>query len=256
MPKQLLIYESAVPVSASRHGGMSLDTAGTYAFSAGVNAVPLMAIELLPAATEYAIVFAAVGDEVLPAAVLGVKPEQNLYLTPDAQWQAKYIPAFIRRYPFVFSTSADRKTLTLCIDESHPGLNKDGRGQRLFSDDGKPTPYVEQVLKFLKDYQVHFERTRAFGRRIKELGLLEPMQAQLTTPKGEKVAMGGFMAVSRPRLRALAPEALASLAKSDELELLYLHLYSLRNFNVVKDRLIESLTGAVQAAADAAPVLQ
>jgi hypothetical protein len=241
MSKKLLIYQSAVPVSALRHGKMSYEPSDTYAFTADINAVPLMAVELLRAATEYAIVFATVGDEVLPAAVLGVKPDQNLYLTPDAHWQAKYIPAFIRRYPFVFATSEDRKTLTLCIDESHPGLNSEGRGHPLFTDEGKPSPYVEKVLQFLKEYQGHFERTKFFGRHLKELGLLEPMQANVTTPKGEKLSLGGFSAVTRSKLRALSGDALASLVATDELELLYLHLYSLRNFSDVKDKLLGSL---------------
>jgi len=252
MAKQLLIYESAVPVSAARHGKVSVEPAENYAFSAGVNSVPLMAVEFVRAATEYAIVFAQAGEDVLPVAVLGVRPEQNLYLSADSQWQAKYIPAFIRRYPFVFSASADRKTLTLCIDESHAAVNYLGRGQKLFNDDAKPSAYTEQVLKFLKEYQAHFERTKLFGKRIKELGLLEPMQAQVTTPAGEKMTVGGFMAVSRAKLRALDAEALASLAKTDELELLYLHLYSMRNFNDVKDRLIGALASSSEPAAAAA----
>lgn len=241
MTKQLLIYESAVPVSASRHGNVSLQPSPDYAFSADINAVPLMAVEFLSAAHEYAIVFTAAGEDVMPAAVLGVRGNQNLYLTEDKHWKAKYIPAFIRRYPFVFSSSKDGKTLTLCIDESHPGVNRDGKGERLFGDDGKPTPYVERVLKFLQEYQAHFDRTLKFGRRIKELGLLEPMQAQVTTPKGEKLSLSGFMSVSREKLRALDGDALASLAKTDELELLYLQLHSMRNFNDVKDRLIGTL---------------
>jgi len=251
MTKQLLIYESAVPMSASRHGGMCFEHIANYSFSAGINAVPLMAVEFIRAATEYAIVFATVGDDILPAAVLGVRPEQNLFLSNDSKWQAKYIPAFIRRYPFVFSASNDRKMVTLCVDESHPGLNGDGRGQRLFGDDGKPSAYTEQVLKFLKEYQVHFERTRLFGKRLKDFGLLEPMQAQVTTPKGEKLTLGGFMAVPRKKLRALEGEALASLAKTDELELLYLHLYSMRNFHDVKDRLASSLAPDVTEPAHA-----
>ncbi len=255
MAKQLLIYTSAVPISSARHGSTSFEPVDDYAFSAGVNAVPLMAAEFIRAATEYAIVFTAAGDDVLPAAVLGVRPDQNLYLSADAQWQAKYIPAFIRRYPFVFSASQDGQTLTLCIDESHPGLNRDGRGQRLFGSDAKPSAYTEQVLKFLQEYQAHFERTRLFGKRLKELGLLEPMQAQVTTPKGEKLTLTGFMAVPREKLRALDGDALATLAKTDELELLYLHLYSMRNFNEVKDRFIGTLAPAGEtAAADAATV--
>jgi hypothetical protein len=241
MSKQLLIYQSAVPVSAGRHASVSLEPVAHYAFSAGINAVPLMAVEFLRAATEYAIVFTKAGEDVVPAVVLGVRGDQNLYLSADQKWQARYIPAFIRRYPFVFSSSADGKTLTLCIDESHPGVNREGRGERLFDDDAKPTPFVERVLAFLKEYQAHFERTRQFGRRIQDLGLLEAMQAQVTTPKGEKLSLNGFLSVSREKLRALDGEALSRLAKTDDLELLYLQLQSMRNFNEVKDRLVGTL---------------
>ena len=251
MTKQLLIYESAVPLSASRHAKLSLDTTANYAFSAGVNAVPLMAVELLRAATEYAVVFTTAGEDIVPAAVLGVQGDQNLYLTADAQWRAEYIPAFIRHYPFVFASSADKKTLTLCIDEAHPGVNREGRGQRLFGDDQKPTAFTQNVLKFLQEYQLHFERTKLFGKHLKELGLLEPMQANVKTPKGEQLRLGTFLAASRKKLRALEPEALARLAKTDELELLYLHLYSLRNFNDVKDRLIVAMAEDKGAEAEA-----
>lgn len=241
MAKQLLIYESAVPVSASRHANVSVEASDSYAFSAGVNAVPLMAVEFPRASAEYAIVFTAQGDDVMPAVVLGVRNEQNLYLSPDARWKADYIPAFIRRYPFIFTSSAGGKTLTLCIDESHPGVNREGKGNALFGADGKPTPYVEKVLEFLKEFQGQFERTRQFCRRVKELQLLEPMQANVTTPKGEQLTLGGFLAVSRDKLRALSGETLEKLAKTDELELLYLHLASMRNFAEVKDRLIGAL---------------
>jgi hypothetical protein len=57
------------------------------------------------------------------------------------------------------------------------------------------------------------------------------MQATVSTPKGEKLSLGGFMVVSRDKLRALSGETLQQLVKSDELELLYLHLASMRNFN-------------------------
>lgn len=248
MSKQLLIYETAVPVSAARHSTVSLEPSADYAFSAGINAVPLMAVEFLRAAVEYAIVFTVAGEDVMPATVLGVRGDQNLYLGGDRQWQAKYVPAFIRRYPFVFSRSDDGKTLTLCIDESHPGVNREGRGERLFDDDGKPTPYVERVLKFLQEYQAQFERTRQFGRKVWDLGLLEPMQAQVTTPGGGKLSLNGFYGTSRDKLRKLDAAALSGLAQTDELELLYLQMHSLRNFVDVKDRLIGSLSEDAAAA--------
>lgn len=248
MAKQLLIYESAVPLSAARHAGLSLEAKGTYGFSAGINALPLMAIEFVRACAEYPIVFATEGDDVMPAVVLGVRNGQNLYLSADERWTADYVPAFVRRYPFVFSSIDAGKSLALCIDESFPGLNREGRGNALFAEDGKPTEYTQKVLEFLKEFQAHFERTRAFGRQLKELGLLEPMQANVTTPKGEKVALGGFLVVSREKLRALDGDKLQQLVRNDGLELIYLHLTSMRNFNALKDRFVASIEAAAAAA--------
>jgi hypothetical protein len=202
-----------------------------------VNSVPLMAVEFPAAAPEYPIVFAGAGEGVMPAVILGVRGQENLFLTAESTWKAKYIPAFVRRYPFVFSTSEDNKTFTLCIDEAFGGFNQDARGQRLFDDQGKPTEYVQNVLKFLQEYQVQFQRTQTFCRKLKELGLLDPMQAQVTLGSDKRTSLTGFQAVNRDRLKALAGDKLAELAKTDELELIYLHLQSLRNFSGFGERL-------------------
>src|SRR5262249_25588199 len=54
---------------------------------------------------------------------------------------------------------------------------------------------------------------------------------------GERLFRGGFMAVNRTKLKAVSADKLAELLKSDELELIYLHLQSIRNFTALKDRL-------------------
>ena len=216
-----MIYEAAVPVSHTRHGNWYLEVGTNYAFCRSVNSVPLMAAEFASAALEYAVVFGGTGDVVMPAAVLGLRPDQNLYVTNQGSWQAKYIPAFVRRYPFVFSSRDEGKAFTLCIDEAFPGFNQSGRGERLFGDDGKPTPYVENVLKFLQQYQLEFQRTQGFCKKLKDLNLLEPMQAQINLGSGERMALGGFSVVNRARLKTLSSNVLAELAHSDELELIY-----------------------------------
>jgi len=252
MATQLLIYETAVPVSAARHRDASVEVGADYAFARNVNSVPLMAVEFPHAAPEYAIVFAGVNDEVMPAVILGMRGNENLYLA-HGKWSAKYIPAFVRRYPFVFSTADDGKTFMLCVDEAFPGFNREGRGQRLF-DGGKPTPYVNNVLKFLQEYQAQFMRTRAFCKKVRELELLEPMQAQISMGSGERLSLGGFWAVNRAKVKALPGDKLAELARTDELELLYTHLQSMRNFNLLRERLVvvEGGKAEVAPAAEAA----
>ena len=232
-----MIYETAVPVSHARHGNWSLEVGTNYAFCRNINSVPLVAAEFASAALEYAVVFGGTGDVVMPVTVLGVRTDENLYVTKEGGWQAEYIPAFIRRYPFVFFSRDDGKAFTLCIDEAFPGFNQSGRGKRLFGDDGKPTPYVEDVLKFLGQYQREFQRTQAFCKKLKDLNLLEPMQAQIKLGSGERMALGGFSVVDRARLKTLSGDVLAQLVQSDELELIYAHLVSMRNFATVRDRL-------------------
>jgi hypothetical protein len=96
---------------------------------------------------------------------------------------------------------------------------------------------VENVLKFLQQYQVEFQRTQAFSKKLKELNLLEPMRAQINLESGERMFLTGFSAVDRARLKTLSADALAGLVKSDELELIYAHLSSMRNFQGMRDRL-------------------
>lgn len=237
MATQLLIYETVVPLTADQHRQYSLDTNVNYGFSAKVNSVPLMAVEFPHAAAEYAIVFAGNGENVMPAVILGLRGDENLYLSGESEWQAKYKPAFVRRYPFVFSPTPDGQRLLLCIDEEFSGFNKDGRGQKLFDAEDKPTPYVDNILKFLQEYQRQFQRTREFCKKVVELDLLEPMQAQVEMRSGEKLSLRGFMAVNRTKLKAVPGDKLAELAKTDELELLYLHLQSMRNFTGLPERL-------------------
>ena len=244
MTTQQLIYETAVPVSSGRHGKCSVEVGTSQGFARKLNSVPLMAVEFPQASVEYAIVFADAGEKIVPVAILGARQNENLYLDGADAWKAKYVPAFVRRYPFVFSSNDNDQTFTLCVDEAYPGLNYLGRGAALFTPEGKPTPYVDEVLKFLQEYRVQFIRTEAFCAKLKELDIFEPMQAEFTLGSGEKIALSGFKAVDRKKLKALSGEQLTALLQTDELELIYLHLQSMRNFSEVKDRLVASSAAA------------
>lgn len=246
MTTQLLIYGDVQPINKQRHADWSVKAGSQYGFAQAVNSVPLMAVEFPNAAEEYCVVFAGEGENLLPVVLMGVREQENLYVNEDGSWKAKYIPAFIRRYPFVFSSADDGSTLTLCVDEGFEGCNQEGRGEKLFDADGEQTQYLSSVLDFLKEYQVHYQRTKAFAKKLQELNLLEPMGAQFTTPAGEKRTVTGFQAINREKLKGLAPETFAELAKTDELELIYVHLQSMRNFT----KMLEKVSGSAAVSED------
>lgn len=253
MPKQLLFYDSAIPVSSARHRDLRIANAN-YDFAARVNSVPLTAVEIPLAARDYAIVFA--GDEALaPVVLLGIENDRNVYMSADGTWNADYVPAFVRRYPFVFSENDDKTRFTLCVDESWSACQREGEGRRLFDDNGEQTDYLKQMLKFLEEYQTHFNRTRVFCSRLKELDVLEPMKADFTLANGTKHSLSGFMVVSRDKLKAVDPDVLMQMLKSDELELVFDHLLSMNNLKKVADRASKHAAGVV-ADAEAEAVKQ
>jgi len=229
MPTQVLFYSNAQPVNQTRHKDLCVKTGPDFSFAKDTNSVPLMAVEFPHAASEYAIMFAGSEEKPIPVVIMGYNESENRYIDEDEQWRAKYIPAFIRRYPFVFSSSDDGDTLTLCVDEEYDGCNEDGHGERLFDADGERTLFLNNTLKFLEEYQAHYYRTENFCKTLKELDLLEPVTARFTTPDGQQRNLTGIQSVSRKKMKELSEADLHKLHQSDGLELIYLHLHSSRN---------------------------
>lgn len=235
MAKQALFYADAAPVSPARHGDVSVKAVGAFAFAREANSVPLTVAEFAAAAGEYPIVFAGEGDAVISSAILGVEGARNAFVDAGGAFTGGYIPHFILRYPFVFSDETEDGRLILHIDESFEGVNRDGRGERLFDADGAQTQYLRGVLAFLKEYQARFQRTVAFCARLVEHDLLRPMQATFTLPSGRQRALTGFKTVDRERLKSLGDAALLRMFRTDELECVFLHLHSIRHFGKVAE---------------------
>lgn len=167
----------------------------------------------------------------MPAVILGVKESENFYVDEDGKWTGGYIPAFVRRYPFVFATDKDNRNFILHVDETFEGCNRDGKGERLFDSDGNQTQYLQNILRFLQEYQGQFRRTEAYCQRLMDLDLLQPMQAQFNLADGARRSLSGFMAINREKLRKLGDDDLRQMFDTDELECTFLHLHSMRHFN-------------------------
>jgi len=229
MAKQLLIYNQAVPVNAQTHQDVSVKMTGNYDFAKAVNSVPIVAAEFNAASADCVIVFAGTEDAVFPAVLLGVENDQNEFVNDKGAWTGRYVPAFLRRYPFVFAQSEDAEQLTLCIDEAFEGINTNGKGERLFDADGERTQYLEDKLQFAAQYQNQYLRTKIFCDRLRELDLLEPAVANFTDEASKPRRLSGFFRINRDKLKAISPETLTLMFNNDELELCYVHLQSFNN---------------------------
>lgn len=237
MARQMLFYDRVVPLSRGRHGKWSMTAPTDLGFAGTIDSMPLMVSEFAAVATELPIVFVVDDRGAMPIVVLGFGPGENAMVDGAGRWRGRHLPAFVRRYPFVFSASPDGETLTLCIDEAYGGFDPTGRrGERMFDDAGARTPGLERALEFTRTFQSEHGRSRRFASALKNLGLLVPALARGTGGDGGRRSLAGFHCVDRAKLKALANEVIADLVRTDALELVHLHLLSLRNF----DRLAEN----------------
>jgi hypothetical protein len=236
--KQLLIYDNLTPLTRQDHGNLSLRKLESFAFARQTNAVPLVVAEFPLAAIEYAIVFTDTEEGIVPAAILGARNGENLFVDDNGRWNAAYAPAFVRRYPFAFATDEKAERFTVMIDPGHSGFNTSGEGDRLFNADGTSAPLLETMIAFLQEYQGMFARTKIFGARLAELGVLDAVEANMPLPSDPQRKLAGFKIVNRDKLKSIPADVLAQMLREDELEFVFLHLFSLRNLDRLKDRLI------------------
>lgn len=241
-----MFYREVAALSRDRHKGWYVDGDQGYGFTAGSNSVYIAASEFAAAAREYAIVFARDSNgDIVPAAMLGLRQDENLMLVDNA-WSASYIPAYVRRYPFILARpSPDSDEFTVCIDESYSGFNTANEGQQLIDEQGEHGELLSQSVKFLQEFHKHTLITAQFCAAIDELGLVDTMQAQISFESGSNFTVTGFLCVTRDKLKALSAEALKDLFDKGYLDLIYLHMHSLANMDALMRRAGQSGDGAV-----------
>lgn len=233
----LLFYRQISVLNPNRHGELKVGMAEDQSFASHTNSVPLVGVEFAESCKEYPIIFSRAGDNLYsPVAVLGLENNENLFLDEGLVWKSNYVPAFVRRYPFVLGENPENPDQPwVCVDESCPWLSPD-KGEPLFIGD-QPSAFMKQTLTFLTDYNMQSQRTVAFCRKLADWGLLKEQQAQATTTAdGKAYTLTGLWAVDETVLNQLEAEKIQELFKAGELAWIYFHLASLGNFRQLAER--------------------
>jgi hypothetical protein len=228
-------YQKPALLDRQKHRKTRVRPGPDFAFARTTNSLYVAAVEFTEAAKEYPIVFTRpASGKVIPVVVLGLRTGENLLVRPDNTWDARYIPAFMRRYPFVLAQTPDQTSLAVCIDESYPGLSET-QGEPLFDAAGKETPYLTNALEFLQQYQREHVRTDAFCQRLEEAGLLREMNARADLKDGRTFQVSGLLVVDEKKLMELPDETVLSMFRKGEMHLVSLHLASLSNIQRLVD---------------------
>jgi len=236
-PAMPMFYKNPVPIEPARHATAGLRERADFRFAADTNAIPLTAGEIVHAARTYPIVFSAAAPNV-PFAVVGLRDHENLFVDAAGNWREdSYIPAYVRRYPFIFSEVPGSDRLVLCIDEA--AEQYEASSSRPFFSEGKPVDALQRAFKFNETFQAHYAETRRLGEWLDQHTMLEDRMARADLGGGQSFTLRGFRLLNPERLRTIDDALVLELHKKSWLPLLHFHLQSLNNWG-----LLSSLTRA------------
>lgn len=230
-----LFYVQPRVLHPGLHAGRALARSAHYGFAAQANAVPLLAAEIPAMARNLPVVFT--GSELpQPVAVLGLANHQNLCVDDQGRWlPGSYVPAYLRRYPFIFLEDDSRRQLTLCIDEAALAPAGEG-GHPLFDTTGEPSTLTRSALAFCRDYQAHHLLTVEFGQALAASDLLVERRADIALHDGQKMSLAGFRVIEESRFQQLTGEQLREWRDKGWLALVYAHLQSIQNWTALLER--------------------
>ena len=220
-----LFYKQPRPLDSKAHAKLGLKKDIGFGFTKGINAVPVNLVELPQVCHAYPIAFSP-DEAATPVAILGLRDNENLFLQDNGKWaEGTYIPAYIRRYPFIFSEMADSDQLTLCIDMTDEVTEENGE-QAFFKDNGEASDLANNALEFCKSYHAAAQQTLEFSKALVENDLLITREAQISVGAKTRINFSGFRIVDEKKLAELDDKVFLEFRAKGWLPFLYAHLFS------------------------------
>ena len=233
-----LFYNSIEPINLDQHGKMKVRGITSMPELGRTHAVPLTVDEFTLVQRHYPIVF-SIGDKPIPIALMGLNEGVNVFLDDDGRALDPnlYIPAYMRRYPFLLARiRPESDELSLCFDPSAGAVGDFSEGEALF-DGEQPSPATLAILEFCEQFEAAGQRTAAFMEDLAKSNLLMDGEVAIQ-PEGydQPFVYRGFRMVDEEKLRDMRGDELRKMNQNGMLPLIYAHLFSLTEMRGVFGR--------------------
>jgi hypothetical protein len=224
-----LFYNSVEPLNATQHGKMKVRPILQMPQIARTHAIPVTVDEFTLVQRHYPIVF-SVGENPIPIALFGLNEGVNVFLDQDGRAidPGIYIPAYVRRYPFLLARlRPDSDELSLCFDPTANAVGEFDEGEALFDGD-QASDATKAILQFCEQFEAAGQRTAAFMEDLIKADLLMDGEVAIQ-PEGfqQPFVYRGFRMVDEEKLRNLRGDELRKMNQNGMLPLMYAHLFSL-----------------------------
>jgi len=193
--------------------------------------VPLGIAEFYEACKDYPILFTKNQEgDWLAIALLGFN-DKNVYLDENRRFKkGKYIPAFLRRYPFVLVQNEGQEGFSLGIEEEAlEELNASNQHRALFKDDKTPSDLTKNTLDFLVRFQGELQACNALLKEFETWELLVAQSANVLDEEGKTHTLNGFFTINEEKLNHLSEKKKLDMCKKGATPFMTAHLISLSN---------------------------
>lgn len=240
-----LLYGGLEPIQRAAHGELRYHPLDRLPQLASVHAIPLTVDEFALAQRNYPIIFSS-GSDPVPLALMGLHEGTNTFFGQDGQLNdlAAYVPAYIRRYPFLLARlTEDSDQLSLCFDPSSGAVSDKDGGFAMFDGD-KPSEQISGILQFCEQFEQAGQRTGAFMTELTASGLLMEGEVAIQPEGSEQpFVYRGFQMIDEEKLRNLRGDELRKLNQNGMLGMIMAHLFSLALVRNIFSRQVEQGTG-------------
>lgn len=221
------MFQKVVPVNKDRHAKKRIKDTTSFDFASQFHIAYVTMQEFARAASIFPIVFLEdkEKDEFRPVALLGLNAGENLFVDAKGAWQASYVPAIIRRYPFALAPAGQDGQYVVCIDEES-SLVSETEGNALFDDKGEPTQVIENVKSYLSELQQMDTLTGEFTRFLAEHNMFTPLNMRVRDNDKVKNISGCYV-INEERLNNLSDDRFLDIKNKRYLPAIYAHLISL-----------------------------
>ena len=169
--------------------------------------------------------------------LMGFETGENLFIDAG-RWDARYRPLALAIQPFLVGRPAeDGGPSHIHVDLAHGRVAKDGEeGVRAFDDEGRPTPYLDNIAAALDELDQGYRNSEAFFAALSRYDLLEPFSLDIELRDGSRNRLVGYHLIDEEKLRALEPGGLAELHAEGHLLPIFMAIASLANFSALVER--------------------
>lgn len=220
----LLFYDEPVALNREIHKGLRFTALPDFRFSAATNSVPLAGIEFFEAGRDLPVLF---GHDVqggyFPLALLALRADGHGWCDEAGAWRGSYVPAFIRRYPFALTPEGN-----VCFDNKAAALSS-GQGEPLFTEAGDNAPALERVLRYLRQFDGEYRRTREFCAALGQQDLFRPFPLQVMQQGQPPLRLQGLFVLDEKKVAELPDALVTDWFRKGWLGWLFAHLHSLSN---------------------------